>query len=234
MQAEMRVVDLREEAASRVQSAAFYAIRDIAPGEVVVLLMRQPPSMMMASLDLQVRHNLAWTVSEAEGGWRVEVRHRSGTAPRDALDLLERDHKRLDGLLARALRELNGGNAAAAAPPLRAFTAALRRHIRAEDELLAPALAPAGAEPLAAMLREHREIAAQLALIEECLAADAPEAGETATFGAILSGTLAKHEQREEASLFPLWRARLAQLSEARQRDLMAEVAVLLGRVVNE
>lgn len=227
------LVDLRDEAPGRVQSAAFYAVKGLARGAVVVLQTSQDPALMMASLDLQLRHTLSWTILEVDGGWRVEVKHRSDAAPRDVLDVLERDHKRLDSQLVRSMQQL-GRDDPAAADTLRAFSAALRRHIGAEDELLGPALGSATDGPLRIMTHEHGEILGQLVVIEECLAAAVPNAGETGAFTAILSGTLAKHEHREEDNLFPMWRARLARLPETRRRELMEQVGALLRTAVNE
>ena len=224
MQEYAKLVDLCSEKPALVQSAAFYAVKDIAPGAAVVLVTARDPALMMASLDLQLRHCLAWNITQADGTWRVEVKHRDDAAARDVLQVLESDHRRMDGLLVRALQRLNGNDALAAAPLLQEFAAALRRHIRAEDDILAPVLGAGSAEPVVIMLREHTEILGQLAVIDECLAADTPEAGECSAFTAILSGTLAKHEHREESNLFPLWRARLAQLPEAQQLELMKQV----------
>lgn len=131
----------------------------------------------------------------------------------------------------RALQMLNRSDAVAAAPLLGAFAGALRRHMQAEDEVLAPAFRAAASadSPLAIMLREHGEIRAQLCAVEECLAEEAPDLGEAGAYCAILSGTLAKHEHREESNLFPLWRAQLARLPAARREELMARVNEALG-----
>jgi uncharacterized protein (DUF2249 family) len=227
----LRTVDLCQESASRVQSAAFYALKDLARGERVLLVLAQEPALMMQSLDLQLRHKLAWDCVEADGKWRVEVRHRDDAAPRDVIELMARDHKRLDVLFVRAMQSLNRGDASGAAPLLHAFAGALRRHMHAEDVVLAPAFGAAGDpdSPFAIMLREHGELRGQLAVIEECLAADPPQPGEIGAFCAILSGTLAKHEHREEGNLFPLWRGRLARLPTAQQEELMARVEGVLG-----
>ena len=230
----MRFVDLCSEPASRVQGAAFYALKNLARGEVVVLVVPQEPALMMQSLDLQLRHKLAWLSVEADGRWRVEVRHREDGAPRDVIELLARDHKRLDGLLVRALQSLDRNDVAAASSLLRAFAGALRRHMQAEDAVLVPvfsvsANAPVSDTAVAIMLREHNEIRGQLEVIEACFAADTPQAGEAGVFCAILSGTLAKHEHREESNLFPLWRAQLARLPAARRKELMARVNEALG-----
>lgn len=218
-----RTIDLSREAPGQAQGAAFYAVKDLAPGEVVVLLTAADPALMMKSVDLQLRHILSWTVTATDGGWRVEVRHRRDTPPVDALDVLERDHRRLDALLIQAMQQL-GRDGGTASQLLRVFALALRRHMTAEDELLAPVLGADAGGAHETMIREHRDIRGQLAVIEECLAADDPAAGETGAFSAILSGTLAKHEHREESNLFPLWRVRLARLPAARQRALMEAV----------
>lgn len=227
----LRTVDLCREPASRVQSAAFYALKDMARGERVLLVLAQEPALMMQSLDLQLRHKLAWNCVEADGQWRVEVRHREDAAPRDVIELLARDHQRLDALFVRALQLLNRGDVSGATPLLRAFAGALRRHMHSEDTVLAPAFGAAGDpdSPLVIMLREHGELRGQLAVIEECLAADPPQPGEIGAFCAILSGTLAKHEHREENNLFPLWRVALSRKGDAERESLLRNVEQALN-----
>lgn len=229
-------VDLRSQPSSRVQGAAFYALRNLARGSTVTLLAAEEPSLMMRSLDLQLRNNLAWNISATAQGWRIEVQHRGDAAVVDVLDLLTRDHKRLDALLAQGMRLVDQADAAAAAPLLREFAAALARHVDAEDEVLMPLFSMPVAEdaPAAIMRREHGEILAQLAAIADCLAADPPEAGELSAFCAILSGTLAKHEYREENNLFPQWQATLARKTTAEQKEIMSRVETLLGGAKDE
>lgn len=227
------MVDLRQAPASRVQTLAFYAVKGLGPGETVSLLTAEEPSLVARSLDLQLRHTLAWTiVREPGGGWRTEIRFRADVAPVDLVDLLIRDHQRLDGLFARALQLVNRNELAGASLLIREFASGLRRHVEVENDLIAIRLPsprdPAGADPLSIMLREHEEILGQLALIESCYGGGAPEAGEVAAFMAILSGTLAKHEHREESNLFPLWEALLArEVGEARE-ELLARVEKML------
>jgi len=142
------------------------------------------------------------------------VRRRADTAPSGVIDLLVRDHRRLDELLAIALRRVNANDLAGARPLVAAFADGIRRHLRAENELLAPRLPAAdGAEPVGIMLREHDEILAQLEQVEAVLGEGAPEPWEVEPFVAILSGTLAKHEHREESNLFPRWQGALDALA---------------------
>lgn len=208
---ENRIIDLRDEVPSRVQTAAFYQVRTLRRGERMALLTAREPMLMMQSLSLQLRDSLSWTIApDSKGGWRVEVRHRDDVAAGGIVDALTRDHKRLDELFGRALNFANAGNAREAAPLLAEFAAGLRRHIQVENEILAPVFnaprAPFGDDPTSTMLREHDEILAQLALIEACFeGSDTPLLAEVSPFLAILSGTLAKHEYREENNLFPGW-----------------------------
>lgn len=216
--------DLRDERPGHVIGAALDRVKAVRPGTAVTLILGQEPSLLMASLNLQLRENLAWDIVEADGAWRVTVHHREDVAATDVLALLAADHKRIDGLLARALGLLNQGDAAVAVPVLREFTAALNRHVAFEDGELAVQLGAAQAaadEPPAIMLREHREIAQQLALVEETLAVAPVDGSELGVYCAILSGTLAKHEYREEHNLFPLWRVALGRRSERERAALL-------------
>ena len=225
------IVDLTHEPTSRVQAAAFYALRGIRPGRTVELLTATEPELLMRSLDLQLGHRLAWT-TEAQGPpWRTVVKHREDAPPADVVDLLQREHRRLDGLLAHATRLLNQGNATEAAPVLKQFVRDLTRHLQVEDEVITPALGPGAGrdEACAAMLREHTEIASQLKLIEDNLGGE-EDATEVSTYCAILAGTLAKHEYREEQTVLPQWRVALAQRGAEEGAALLRQIRALLDR----
>ena len=227
-------VDLRDEQDSRLALAAVAALRELRPGGALRLLTRDDPTLLLQSLNLQFRDALAWDIGGHGGHWEAAVRLARDAPPRDVLDALRRDHQRLDELLAKALRRLNAGDVRSAHPLLEVFGAGLRRHARAENEVLAPALGPDPAvEPLGIMLREHDELLVQLDAVERCFAeapaGAAPEAWELEPFVAILSGTLAKHEHREESNLFPLWAARLGQRSIQEREGLHETVRVLLA-----
>ena len=114
------------------------------------------------------------------------------------------------------------------------FAAGLRRHVEAENRIVAPELGPEPAvEPLEVMLREHDQLLAQLEEVEKCFAeappGAVPEAWEVEPFVAILSGTLAKHEHREEANLFPTWGARLALRPAPEREALQRRVSAALA-----
>ncbi len=219
-----KVHDLRNERPGHLTGAALDRVKAVRPGAAVTLILAEEPSLLMASLNLQLRENLAWDMVEADGAWRVTVRHREDVAAPDVLALLAADHKRIDGLLARALGLLNQGDPDTAVPVLREFVQILNRHVAFEDGELALKLGAARAtadQPAAIMLREHREIALQLALVEETLVFEPLDASELGVYCAILSGTLAKHEYREEHNLFPLWRVSLMRLPEEVRASLL-------------
>jgi len=225
------VHDLRGERSADLTGAALERVKNVRPGVAVTLLLPAAPGLLMASLNLQLRENLHWDVVEADGAWLVTVRHRGDAAPSDVLALLAADHKRIDGLLARALSLLNQGQADGAVPLLREFAGALKRHVGFEDGELAARLGASRAaadEPPAVMLREHGEIAQQLALVEEVLAIEPVDGSELAVYCAILSGTLAKHEYREEHNLFPLWRVALMRRAVDERAALLEKAAAVL------
>lgn len=225
-----QIVDLRALPERLVTLEALGPVRALAPGSALRLLTREAPGLLMESLNLQLRGALAWDSAQDGTHWATTVRHAADTPARDLVDALGRDHRRLDELLGRALRRLNAADVPGARALLDPFVAGLRRHVRAENELVAPALGPGAAhEAEATMLHEHEQLVVQLAAIDEALAGPAPEAWEVEPFVALLSGTLAKHEHREETQLFPIWSARLETLPAGERGRLHAAVAALLA-----
>ena len=234
MQDALETLDLRQETDSRLALAALAALRELRPGHALRLLTRDDPALLLRSLNLQLRNALAWGSDLRPDGWEATVRLALDTPTRDALDALTRDHRRLDELLGRVLRRLNAGDAAGAKPMLDEFAAGLRRHVGAENLVVAPELGPEPAlEPLEVMLDEHEQLLLQLEEVEKCFAeappGAVPEAWEVEPFVAILSGTLAKHEHREEGNLFPLWAARLAQRPSVEREALQRRVSAALA-----
>lgn len=216
--------DLRNESPNRVTAAALDCVKAVRPGVAVTLILAQEPSLLMASLNLQLHESLGWDIVEAGSAWHVTVRDHADIEASDVLALLVADHKSINGLLARALVLLNQGAATTAVPLLRAFVVALDRHVAFEDGELAAILGVAETVPdqsSAVMLREHREISQQLARVKKLLAQNTSDAAELAVHCGLLSGTLAKHDYREEHNLFPQWRAALLGRDEAARVDLL-------------
>ncbi|MHB1677180.1 MAG: hemerythrin domain-containing protein [Sulfuriferula sp.] len=224
-------VDLCHIAASRLQMAAFQAVTGLQRGECIYLLTGQEPSLMLQSLNLQLRHRLNWqTEEEAPGKWRVLIRHREDVAPNDLMDILSRDHQRLDELFSLALKFANSGQPNEAVPLIIEFAAGLKRHVHVENDILVPVFRGPNTEPVATMLREHDDILVQMAIIESyCTGREPVQVWELASFLAILSGTMAKHENREEQNLFPQWDSALRHASLEDRQALLAQVQQILS-----
>ena len=93
-------LDLRGEADSRLALATLGALRELRPGSELRLITREDPTLLLESLNLQLRDALRWDLGVASGRWEARVRLAEDAAPRDVLDTLRRDHRRLDELLA--------------------------------------------------------------------------------------------------------------------------------------
>lgn len=189
---------------------AYYTLRELRAGQCFEVRLDQEPRMLMDAVSLQLRHGIHWeTVESGPPVWRLTVQRREDVAPVDLIDLLERDHLRIDRLFASALHKVNAGDLEGAAPDFRAYGEGLRRHVHVENELIVPLLdlprSPGGQDPTSIMLREHDEILDQTVMLEHEFAEGVDEAWAVAPFFALISGALAKHEGREEQNLFPHW-----------------------------
>lgn len=207
-------VDLSAE--PRPRMAAYATLQEKGTGQPLEFVFADEPTLLMQAVALMLRNRIHWEVTGAEeGAYRVRVVDRDTVAPDSLTDLLSRDHERLDRLFAVALQHANRGEIAEAAPLIESCYQALRRHIYCENEVLAPHFGiPEGggpeSDPTHQMIHEHDNILGELGEIRELAALE--EAADTSMVAAlmgILSGTLAKHEGREESNLFPRWEAAL-------------------------
>ena len=227
------VCDLTKIAASHLQTAVFYEIKDMPRGETATVLFAEDPAIVLHSLNLQLRNNLRWAVSRNDAGHWLAVIQRAEDVPSvDVLDALKRDHKRLDAMFSQVIHLTDQNHLIAAHAIMQAFSAALQRHLAVEHDILAktirtPANA-AGQDPTAAMLFEHNEILNQTQMIESSF--DEPDASalSISPLLAILAGYLSKHEQREELTLFPIWSSAISHAPEPARADLFARVLVIL------
>ncbi len=213
------VVDLRVRPAGvPAHTYAFHALKSLGPGEEVLLISSENPQLVMVQVQHQLRHRLSWAILErGDPFWSVRVRNREESEPEALLDILSRDHVRLDKLLVRATERLRQ-DGRAAVPAVREFMQSLRRHIRVENDVIAP-LMPSGLDadsesPVTTMRREHEDILKQAEIIEEIMSRASPDPLEAETWFSLLSATLAKHEHREETRLLPLWDAHLRKLDD--------------------
>lgn len=206
----MQLIDLAARGGQTEHHYLLGQLRGLARGEEAVVVTYDDPRILLDALTLELRNGIYWDVTEAgPPAWRVRVRRREDVAASDLVDLLTRDHVRVDHLFATALHRSNAGDMDAALPSFRVFAACLRRHVETENEIVVPALSlprsPRGDDPTSIMLHEHEAIIEHTVMIEEMLDEGLDDAGMLAPFFAIISGQLAKHEWREETNLFPHW-----------------------------
>lgn len=202
--------DLTSHASSQLQTSVFYEIKDMERGETVTFLFAEDPAIILHSLNLQLRNNLRWEVSEEpDSRWRAVIHRAEDVPPVDVLDILKRDHKRLDAMFSQVIHLTDSGRLEIAHELMRAFTEGLRKHLQVEHDMLARAIRTPpnaqGFDPSAAMMQEHNEILNQSVMIEASFEEDDASSASVGPLLAILAGYLSKHEQREEATLFPLW-----------------------------
>ena len=145
-------------------------------------------------------------------------------------DLLERDHRRLDGLFGRFLAAAAADEAAFAVQAITEFDAALRRHTELEEEHLYPEspggkLAPTADEGdrerlVRELLLEHVQIREISGMMARLLVEKNDLAGARS-----LAGNLARrwdaHTEREERDAFPLLRDSVDPAGEAVLREAL-------------
>ncbi len=214
---------------------AFYRLREMRTGEIYELIVGEEPSLLMQGLAVQLRHGIHWEVVEAgPPAWRVAVHRREDVSAADLVDLLTRDHLRIDKLFAQALHLVNAGKVAQAKPIFHQYAEALRHHLEVENEVIVPRLdlprSPQGDDPTSIMLHEHDEILQQTVMIEELFDEGMDDPGMLAPFFALISGQLAKHEWREENNLFPHW-GRVLKNLQGEEGKLFEEVKARIGDV---
>lgn len=185
-------------------------LRNLARGHEVTVLAYEDPQILLEALTLELRNGIYWDTTQAGPPvWKIRVRRREDVVARDLVDLLTRDHVRVDRLFATALHRCNAGDMAVALPSFKAYATCLRYHVESENEVVVPVLSlersPSGNDPTSIMLREHEEIIEHTVMIEEMIDEGVDDPGMLAPFFAIISGQLAKHEWREENNLFPQW-----------------------------
>ena len=208
--------DLR--GADQPRLAAYDTVRRHQGEGPLELIFGEEPSLTMQAVALMMRHAVHWAITDSgDGVWRVRVTDREQAEPASVTELLTWEHDRLDKLFGHALRTANEGDLATTASLIEDFDIAQCRHLYAENDVLTPRYgtedASDGSNPTQDMLDDHERILGELRQIQEML--ELGDASMAAPLIAMTSGSLAKHEGREENQLFPRWHARLQQDPEA-------------------
>lgn len=215
-------LDLRGVPFPDARSTAFERLCALSLGESVEIILDRPQELLLEMLNRQMRGRICWNIFSGSP-WRVVLWHRDGGPATTISALLGRDHERLDRALAHTLVAFQGNVGPEAETILSGYLAALARHIAAENALAARLpVAPAhGHDPVADMIAEHETILVEIDRIT-CLQDEPP--AMRAPFLALLSGSLAKHEGKEEQFLFLVWDLMLTRLPRAQCDPLMQDL----------
>jgi len=221
-------LDLRDIPDAKAGPMLFSAAQRLGLGQKITLQIDRDPQSLLRATAFQLRDAISWSASDANGVWQAEVRPRKEAEARDVVDLLTWDHYRLDRQFADVLAAANANRVAEAESIFQDYWIGLRRHVHMENFILGPVLG--GGEkkgPLADMLFEHDSIIYQSRLVDETFLEK--DYAMLPAICAVLSGSLAKHENREENTLFPIWQAANNQDKLRAEEFLLQTKALLAG-----
>lgn len=119
------------------------------------------------------------------------------------------------------MAHVNAARWNAAADAFAAFRRGIERHMEVEEQVLFPAVEDGAETPLTAILRKgHRDLRAFFDELDDAL--QARDAEEFRRIAATMQALLARHDEKEEAELYPAAQERLgagAAAASARLRD---------------
>lgn len=118
------------------------------------------------------------------------------------------DHRRLEHALQAAGGHVYAESWDAAAAAFAAFRRGIERHMQVEEQVLFPAVEGGAETPLTATLRKgHRDLRVFFDELDDAL--KARDAEEYSRVAASMRTLLARHDEKEEAELYPAAQARL-------------------------
>ncbi len=118
------------------------------------------------------------------------------------------DHRRLEQALAASMEHAGAGRWGEAAAAFTIFRRGIERHMEVEEQVLFPAVEAGAETPLTAILRKgHRDLRVFFDELDDAL--EARDTAECARITASMRALLERHDEKEEAELYPAAQARL-------------------------
>jgi len=202
-----KTLDVREMVPKDRHARIFETFGALAPGESFVLVNDHEPKPLL--YQFQNEHDGEfdwWYLEQGPEKWRVVVARRKEPNPeRTITEYFESDHRRLDAIYDRFQDEFRSGEWTEAAADFREFRLGLKRHIKAEEEILFPTFEEktgmVDAGPTFVMRMEHKDIQDYLDRVLE--GAEAQDLEKTRDAAAQPTGILADHNMKEEHILYP-------------------------------
>ncbi|MFQ5737177.1 MAG: DUF2249 domain-containing protein [Thermodesulfobacteriota bacterium] len=201
------VLNVRELVPKERHPKIFDTFKALAPGESFILVNDHEPRPLL--YQFQNEHDGEfewWYLEQGPEVWRVVIERRKVADPnRTVTDYFGGDHSRLDKIYDRFQDEYKAGRWEEAATDFKAFRLGLKRHIKAEEEILFPTFEQktgmVDAGPTFVMRMEHKDIHDYL---DRVLAAtEARDEEKTKEAAAQLTNLLADHNMKEEHILYP-------------------------------
>jgi hemerythrin-like domain-containing protein len=112
------------------------------------------------------------------------------------------DHRRLEQALETSMAHARARRWDDAADAFATFRRGIERHMEVEEQVLFPAVEGGAETPLTAILRKgHRDLRAFFDELEDAL--QAHDAEECTRIAATMQALLERHDEKEEAELYP-------------------------------
>lgn len=202
-----KILDVREMVPKERHPQIFNTFKALGPGEAFVLVNDHDPRPLLYQFQNEHEGEFEWwPLEQGPQAWRIRIARRQVPGPdRTITDFLQTDHRRLDSIFERFQGALKDGRWDDASTAFSEFSLGLRRHIKAEEEILFPAFEEktgmVDAGPTFVMKMEHTEIKELLDRITGATAAKDASTAANATIG--LYNILADHNMKEEHILYP-------------------------------
>lgn len=201
------ILDVREMVPKERHLKIFETFKNLRPGEYFILVNDHDPRPLL--YQFQMEHDGEfdwWPLEQGPQAWRVAIAKRKEADPnRTVTEFFQTDHRRLDGIYNRFQEAYKEGRWEDAAGEFREFRLGLKRHIKAEEEILFPVFEEKTgmheSGPTFVMRMEHKDIQE---LLDKIL--DSTEGKDRSTVSDAsynLSNILADHNMKEEHILYP-------------------------------
>jgi len=202
-----KILDVREMVPKDRHSKIFGTFKELKPGESFVLINDHEPKPLL--YQFQAEHHGEfnwWPLETGPQVWRVAIAKREvNDSKRTVTEYLQTDHKRLDNIFNKFLEDVKDKNWDKASKDFREFRIGLKRHIRAEEDILFPVFEQKTGMheggPTAVMRMEHKEIQE---LLDKILSAtDSKDSAQIPNTTNALVNILTDHNMKEEHILYP-------------------------------
>ncbi len=201
------ILDVRELQPKERHQKIFGTFKGLKPGESFVLVNDHEPKPLLYQFQAEHHGEFDWWVLEqGPQVWRVVIGKREANDPkRTVTEFLQTDHKRLDKIFNRFLTAVKEKKWDEASKGFREFRIGLKRHIKAEEDMLFPVFEQKTGMhkdgPTVVMKMEHREIQE---LLDKILAAtDTKDEAQITEAANIIVNILTDHNMKEDRILYP-------------------------------